>query len=189
MCGFGSDGASTMIGRRNGVAAKLKEIVPWLVNNHCVAHRLALACSQAADAIPFMKKFKDIVSQMHRFYDYSPVRTVGLKEIQIILGASDLRLKRASDTRWLSHDQAITAIRKSLPSIITSLQKEATERNDAQALGLSKFICTYQFVASLYMMSDILPILSHLSRLFQKKSLDFTVTQLEILKTVPGFFF
>ena len=198
MCGFGSDGASTMIGRRNGVAAKLKEIVPWLVNNHCVAHRLALACSQAADAIPFMKKFKDIVSQMHRFYDYSPVRTVGLKEIQSILGASDLRLKRASDTRWLSHDQAITAIRKSLPSIITSLQKEATERNDAQALGLSKFICTYQFVASLYMMSDILPILSHLSRLFQKKSLDFslikplvksTVTQLEILKTVPGSFF
>lgn len=34
MCGFGSDGASTMIASRNGVAAKLKEIVPWLVNNH-----------------------------------------------------------------------------------------------------------------------------------------------------------
>ena len=48
------------------------------------------------------------------------------------------------------------------------------------------------------MMSDILPILSHLSRLFQKKSLDFslikpliksTVTQLETLKAVPGSFF
>ena len=98
MCGFGSDGASTMIGSRNGVAAKLKKIVPWLVNNHCVAHRHALACSQAADAIPFMKKFKDIVSQMHRFYDYSTVRTVGLKEIRSILRASDLRRKRASDT-------------------------------------------------------------------------------------------
>lgn len=60
---------------------------------------------------------------MHRFYD-SPVRTVGLKKIQSILGASDLRLKGAGNTRWLSHDQAITAIRKSLPSIITSLQKE-----------------------------------------------------------------
>lgn len=94
--------------------------------------------------------------------------------------------------------QAITAICKSLPSIITSLQKEATERNDAPALGLRKFTCTYQFVASLYMMSDILPILSHLSRLFQKKSLDFslikpliksTVTHLETLKAVPGSFF
>lgn len=38
-----------MIGSRNGVAAKLKEIVPWLVNNHCVVHMLALTCSQAAD--------------------------------------------------------------------------------------------------------------------------------------------
>jgi len=38
MCGFGSDEASAMIGNRNGVAAKLKEKVPWLVNNHCVAH-------------------------------------------------------------------------------------------------------------------------------------------------------
>ena len=198
MCGFGSDGASTMIGSRNGVAAKLKAKVPWLVNNHCVAHRLALACSQAAEAIPYMKKFKDIVAQLFRFYDYSAVRTAGLKDIQSVLGAPDLKLKRASDTRWLSHDQAITAIRKSLPSIITSLQKEATERNDAQALGLSKFICTYQFVASVYMMSDILPILSHLSKLFQKENLDFsliqplvksTVTQLETLKSVPGAFF
>lgn len=48
------------------------------------------------------------------------------------------------------------------------------------------------------MMSDILPILSHLSKLFQKQNLDFsliqplvksTVTQLEALKTVPGDFF
>lgn len=85
------------------MAAKLKEIVPWLVNNHCVAHRLALACSQAADAIPFMKIFKDKDSQMHLFYDYSPVRTVGLKEIQSVLGASDLSLERASDTQWLPH--------------------------------------------------------------------------------------
>ena len=94
------------------------------------------------------------------------VRTAGHKGIYSILQASDLKLKRASNTQWLSHDQAITAIRKSLPSIIKSLPKEATERNNAQALGLSIFICTNQFVANLYTMSDILPILSHLSRLF-----------------------
>ena len=67
-----------MIGSRNGVAAKLKEIVPWLVGNHCIAHRLTLACSEAADAILFMTKFKDIVSRMYQFYDYSPVRTLRL---------------------------------------------------------------------------------------------------------------
>ena len=75
--------------------------------------------------------FKDIVAQLYRFYDNSAVRMAGLKDIQSILGAPGLKLKRASDTRWLSHDQAITAIRKSLSSSITSLQKEPTERNDA----------------------------------------------------------
>ena len=87
MCGFGSDGASAMIGNRNGVAAKLKEKVPWLVNNHCVAHRLALASSQAAVTIAYMKKFKDIVAQLFRFYDFSAVRTAGLKDIQSVLEA------------------------------------------------------------------------------------------------------
>ena len=37
------------------MAAKLRGIVPWLVNNHCVANRLTLACSQAADAIPYRR--------------------------------------------------------------------------------------------------------------------------------------
>lgn len=198
MCGFGSDGASIMIGKRNGVAAKLKDKVPWLVNSHCVAHRLALACSQAADEVPYMKKFKAILAQLYRFYEHSSVRTAGLKDIQNVLSAPDLHLKRASDTRWLSHDLAVTAVRKSLPSVITSLKRESTERNDAQALGLLKFVCTYKFVACLYMMSDVLPILSHLSKLFQKKSLDFsliqplvtsTTTQLEVLQSRPGMFF
>ncbi|XP_033103941.1 zinc finger protein 862-like, partial [Anneissia japonica] len=82
MCALGSDGAAVMVGSRNGVAAKLKEQVPRLLNNHCVAHRLALASSQAANHIPYLKKFKAIVEQLYRFYNYSPVRTASLHEIQ-----------------------------------------------------------------------------------------------------------
>ena len=55
---LGSDGASVMLGSRGGVSTLMKEHVPYLVANHCVAHRLALACGQAADEIPYLKKFK-----------------------------------------------------------------------------------------------------------------------------------
>ena len=41
--GFGSDGASVMTGRENGVAALLKRENPYVTSIHCVAHRLALA--------------------------------------------------------------------------------------------------------------------------------------------------
>ena len=36
---FTSDGVAVMLGRRNGVAVKLKERIPHLVQQHCVAHR------------------------------------------------------------------------------------------------------------------------------------------------------
>ena len=41
--GFGSDGASVMTGKHNGVGAKLKRDVGHVFAIHCVAHRLALA--------------------------------------------------------------------------------------------------------------------------------------------------
>ena len=41
------------------------------------------------------------------------------------------------------------------------------ERDEPQAAGLSSFIQTYEFVATLHMMCDILPVLSALSRAFQ----------------------
>ena len=49
---LGSDGASVMLGCRGGVSTLMKERVPYPIANHCVAHRLALACEQAADEIP-----------------------------------------------------------------------------------------------------------------------------------------
>ena len=58
LCDLGSDGASVMLGRNNGVSKLLKDCVPFLVSNHCIAHRLALPCGQAANEVSFLKQFK-----------------------------------------------------------------------------------------------------------------------------------
>ena len=50
-CGLGSDGASVMLGSREGISKLLRDKSPFLVSNHCIAHRLALACGQAANQI------------------------------------------------------------------------------------------------------------------------------------------
>ena len=39
--GFSSDGASVMLGKNNGVAARLRDHNPKLINIHCVCHKLA----------------------------------------------------------------------------------------------------------------------------------------------------
>lgn len=41
--GLGTDGASVMTGRHNGVAVQMQRMNPFLLFNHCCAHRLALA--------------------------------------------------------------------------------------------------------------------------------------------------
>ena len=54
---FGSDGAAVMTGRQAGVAARLRVHNSEMVSLHCGAHRLALASSQAAQHLTYMKTF------------------------------------------------------------------------------------------------------------------------------------
>ena len=94
---LGSDGASVMLGYQGGVSRLMKERVPYLIANHCVAHRLALACGQAVDEITYLKKFKSIVDQLYRFYQNSTVRMAGLKSIQEVVNDPQLKLTQAKD--------------------------------------------------------------------------------------------
>ena len=80
MVGFGSDGASVMTGRHNGVAARLKRLQPILTSVHCIAHRLALAAAQSGDSVPYIANtFKPTLRQLFYFYENSTVRMSGLK--------------------------------------------------------------------------------------------------------------
>ena len=45
--GFASDGASVMLGKKSGVATRLKARFPQLMTWHCLNHRLELAVNDA----------------------------------------------------------------------------------------------------------------------------------------------
>ena len=57
--GFSSDGASVMLGKNNGVAARLRDHNPKLINIHCVCHKLALACSDSDSEIQCIKQIQE----------------------------------------------------------------------------------------------------------------------------------
>ena len=192
---FGSDRASVMTGRQNGVATRLQRVNSGIVAIRCVAHRLALAVSQASQSIPYLARFKEILSNLFYFYLNSPVRQSGLTLIQTILGDPVLRLKQAKDVRWLSHQAAVDALRHSLVAVVTSLDREAAERSEPTACGLKTFILMYFFVAALSLFADILPPIGKLSRIMQNSTLDFSVLQavidsciknITIQKNTPG---
>ena len=84
---------------------------------------------------------------------------------------------------------------KVLPAVITSLERKASNRGDALALGLHTVAKKYKFIATLYMMCDVLPLVSWLSRIFQFSAIDLsamhkyvpsTTTSLSLLKEQLG---
>jgi hypothetical protein len=46
LVGLGTDGASVMTGRKNGLVVRVKRLNNLVVGVHCAAHRCALASSQ-----------------------------------------------------------------------------------------------------------------------------------------------
>lgn len=184
LVGFGTDGASVMTGRLNGVGARLKRLQPILTSIHCVAHRLALAASQAGDSVLFIKNtFKPTLRQLFYFYENSSVRMSGLKSIEALLETPQLKLKQPADTRWLSHDAACQTLVKVFPAVITSLEREASERGEALAVGLCKVVKQYKFIFTLYAMCDILPIVSHFIRVFQASEIELPTLDKMVLST------
>ena len=51
-----------------------------------------------------------------------------------------MKCKLAKDVHWLSHDMAIKAVLCTLPSLLVSLDREASENEEPTAHGLLKFI-------------------------------------------------
>ena len=92
-----SDGASVMVGRKSGVGARLRsEYVPYLVQVHCIAHRLALAAANACKKVQYFDQFQRTIKQVYRFYANSAVRYNSLRELQQVLENDPYHSQRTS---------------------------------------------------------------------------------------------
>ena len=76
---FGSDGASSMRGIREGLAAKLLREVPHLLCIHCVAHREALAIADASNFFPEFNYIDKLANKVYSWLGKSAKRHGELK--------------------------------------------------------------------------------------------------------------
>lgn len=67
LLGFGSDGASVMLGCNNSVTTKLKEVQPSLYNIHCLCHVSHLCASYAMKSLPSLLEelAQDVYAHFH----------------------------------------------------------------------------------------------------------------------------
>lgn len=181
LVGLGSDGASVMFGCKGGVGKLLREHAPHMTHIHCVAHRLALACSDAAKDIPFLRTYKDTLKNLYIHVTGSGVRTYKLESMQQIMEEPHLKLKDPISIRWLSMENAVKVIHRCYGSIVAYLQSNEGKNTvgDNVAEGLLRDVLHYKFPAFTALLADILGVVGVLCRSLQAESLD--VSQLDAL--------
>ena len=186
---FVSDGASVMLGEQGGVATKLREeFAGTMINIHCICHRLALACGDTGDEYKFINSFEETLIGLWAFFKNSSKR---LKiYIRTALNCKDFNsmtkkkkkkmektVKKACRTRWLSLDAGVDGVYQEYPGLIKTMEQirdTVGGSSGATATGLLKKISTPDFIGTLYLLKDMLPLLSALSKTFQANSLNFS---------------
>ena len=86
-------------------------------------------------------------------------------------------VKEPHSVRWLSLHEAVDAIRKCWPALVTALGEDAVNLNNGTANGLSKKVEQFTFLAHTCLLCDVLPLFTKLSKAFQAEKLDFHKVQ------------
>ena len=157
---FGSDGASIMTGRVGGVSTLLKKENPFMINIHCMAHRLALCTSQAANKVEKMEKYRQLLTDLYYYFPKSAKRAAGLKAIQEVLQSPKLKMKEMHAVRWFAFYSALETVYRSWDALVTYF---ANHKNDAKAVGFLKKITQVENVATMYYLMDVIPWVTQLN--------------------------
>ncbi|KAI8522188.1 hypothetical protein Bbelb_019420 [Branchiostoma belcheri] len=113
LVGFGSDGASVMIGVNNGVAAKLKKFCPSVVSVWRVAHRLQLAALDTIKHNPLQAELKETLKSIYKHY------------IESAKATRELRKSRKADFKAASQENK--RIKEEEPQLYKKFQQEGRQ--------------------------------------------------------------
>jgi hypothetical protein len=209
---LGSDGASVMTGKDNGVAARLCADISHLLALHCVNHRLTLGAGEAAKLVSFLNEIDKLLRGIGHLVRRSAKRQERFKEIAKLYDEAHESIKKLHAVRWLSQGQVLKSITENI-STIADLAREmmATstsgvddddeeaafddEANDAKAFGPKEVyerLTNFKYVGALFFLTDLVSVVNMVSVSFQyalmESSVSFVSSQISLLKQhVEGY--
>ena len=180
---FTSDGASVMLGRKNGMGQKLSKYLGHkLHEQHCLAHRLQLAIKRAfgkSNKLKFFFHMESFLNGLYVFYfSKGHKRRAHLDQTCRAMAEdrSILNLNHIFEVRWVSSE--LSAIKKILDGNsyeklfldLNSIQDENFEdKTKASALGFATQMKNKDLIMILHFLADILSALSTSSIRLQKR--------------------
>ena len=155
---------------------------PSAIYMHCRSYSLQLAAVNAANEHMEVKQVLDTLLTIWK-YIITFQKAEKLTEIQAELNAPELKMQKPSDTRWLAQERAVRAIRRSLPSLVSTFEEIYEETGDAEAHGIASLLTKYNTVACIYMLSDVLHTVAKLQGSLQGKEVDLASVPLMVEST------
>ena len=155
LIGMKFDGAATFSGKKSGVQARIKKHSPHALFVHCHCHRLQLACVQAANGTAGIEHVYVTLTTLWKFFYYLRKLAQTLKEVQKVLDFPELKIVKASDTRWLAHERCVRAVKASYSAIITALDQIYSESHEPEALGIEKALWKKSTITARYLSARI----------------------------------
>ena len=150
----------------------------------CVCHRLALACSSANNSVKFISVVETNLRQLWSLFEHSNKKTALYAKVQMDLTSLNLnentkkavvrKIQKACRTRWLSLGKAVKSLKQDYPAVLTTLRLLNDERHDAAAKGLFMHLNSFTFIGTIYILSQVIPILDTVFKTFQKGSVTFS---------------
>lgn len=98
------DGASVMVGHINGLQAKIKEVAPYALFTHCLAHRLNLVLQYGCNSNEECRIFFANMTGISAYFHNSTSRT------NVIDTTVGKRLPQFVQTRWASRSKILNLV-------------------------------------------------------------------------------
>ena len=187
----GTDDAAVNFGCKAGVLTRIKADVPWLVQIHCVAHRLELALKDAFKSTYF-DEIDDLMTQLYYMFKRSAKKWKKLRATGEILQEHVLKPTRSHGTRWIDHRRRfLKTVDINLPSLVTMLEDMASnERDDISSVDAAKYkgyvmvLKSRKLLLFLAFYQDIVNDLADLSTSLQYEHLPISAVRNIILSTL-----
>jgi hypothetical protein len=99
---FGSDGASVLQGKKNGVVVQIQGAhAPHCQGMHCVAHRTDLAVEVLSE-LDMVSSVEKLLKKLHSYFSKSPKRHLELEKLSELMVSKGGKILNNVKTRWIS---------------------------------------------------------------------------------------
>ena len=112
MAMFTCVGAAVMLGKRNGVAVKVKEHKPHLVQQHCVAHREDLGIADTWKKVTLLQDIETFIRTIYSVFSRSTANCCKFQDIASAFKNEAIAFGPLNEVRWWSRHFALLAITK-----------------------------------------------------------------------------